>query len=284
VEKRAKIITISSRKGGVGKTAITSLLARYMTEVEGKKVLVVDFDGRGGITSLLNKKTNGIGKDDMSIAEMLLVAEQQGNVRDAYDQAVIETGLENSKNWDDNGGSLYLIPSKPALDSIIPESDPALLRTLLHDLEIPADYVVLIDTGSDNHCVVMGIAAADIVFLPMLLSRQDVHPTIETLRTVFNTQKKSGGAVLGGMVVNQAGGTMWEQDYIDKYIKLFDSFQHDSKLMSATDSLFIELGQSRIIKKGTFLDWSLRDDFLKTAQAMAYAVNAVEIAEYGVKI
>ena len=257
MEKRAKIITISSRKGGVGKTAITSLLARYMTEVEGKKVLVVDFDGRGGITSLLNKKTNGIGKDDMSIAEMLLVAEQQGNVRDAYDQAVIETGLENSKNWDDNGGSLYLIPSKPALDSIIPESDPALLRTLLHDLEIPADYVVLIDTGSDNHCVVMGIAAADIVFLPMLLSRQDVHPTIETLRTVFNTQKKSGGAVLGGMVVNQAGGTMWEQDYIDKYIKLFDSFQHDSKLMSATDSLFIELSQSRIIKKGTFLDWSL---------------------------
>jgi cellulose biosynthesis protein BcsQ len=284
VDKRAKIITISSRKGGVGKTAITSLLARYMTEVEGKKVLVVDFDGRGGITSLLNKKTKGVGKDDMSIAEMLLVAEQQGNVRDAYDQAVIETGLENSKNWDDNGGSLYLIPSKPALDSIIPESDPALLKTLLHDLEIPADYVVLIDTGSDNHCVVMGIAAADIVFLPMLLSRQDVHPTIETLRTVFNTQKKVGGAVLGGMVVNQSGGTMWEQDYIDKYIKLFDSFQHDSKLMSATDSLFIELSQSRIIKKGTFLDWSLRDDFLKTAQAMAYAVNAVKIADYGVKI
>jgi CO dehydrogenase nickel-insertion accessory protein CooC1 len=39
VDKRAKIITITSRKGGVGKTAITSLLARYFTEVEGKKVL-----------------------------------------------------------------------------------------------------------------------------------------------------------------------------------------------------------------------------------------------------
>ena len=39
MDKRAKIITITSRKGGVGKTAITSLLARYFTEVEGKKVL-----------------------------------------------------------------------------------------------------------------------------------------------------------------------------------------------------------------------------------------------------
>ena len=282
MNKRAKIITITSKKGGVGKTAVTSLLARYLTEVEGKKVLVVDFDGRGGITSLLNHKT--IGKDDMSIAEMLLVAEQQGNVQDAYDQTVIETGLENSKNWDDNGGSLYLIPSKPALDSIIPELDPALLKTLLHNLEIPDDYLILIDTGSDNRCVVMGIAAADIVFMPMLLSRQDVHPTIETLRTVFNTQKINGGAVLGGLIVNQSGGTKWEQGYIDKYIQLFDRFQHDSKLMSATDSLFIELDQSRIIKKGAFLDWSLRDDFLKTAHAMASAVNAVEIADYGVKI
>jgi len=39
VDKRAKIITITSRKGSVGKTAITSLLARYFTEVEGKKAL-----------------------------------------------------------------------------------------------------------------------------------------------------------------------------------------------------------------------------------------------------
>ena len=83
--------------------------------------------------------------------------------------------------------------------------------------------------------------------------------------------------MLGGLVVNQSGGTKWEQNYIDKYIQLFDRFQQESKLMSATDSLFIELSQSRIIRKGAFLDWSFRDDFLKTAQAMASAVNAVEV-------
>ena len=43
-------------------------------------------------------------------------------------------------------------------------------------------------------------------------------------------------------------------------------------------------GYLLFIKKGAFLDWSLRDDFLKTAHAMASAVNAVEIAEYGVKL
>ena len=275
VTKRAKIVTVTSRKGGVGKTAITSLLARYFTEVEGKKVLVVDFDARGGISSLLYKKP--INNDDMSIAEMLLVADQQKNIQDAYAQTVVETGLEKNKNWEDNGGSLYLLPSKPALDNVLPDKDPALLKTLLHDLDLTDEYVILIDTGPNNECVVMGTGAADVVFLPLHLSRQDVHPTIETLRTIFKKQKESGNAVLGGLVVNQTGETMWEQDYIDKYILLLDRFQHKSKLMSATDSLFIKLGQSRIIRRGAFLDWSFREDFLKTAQAMAAAVNAVEI-------
>ena len=85
--KLAKIITVTSRKGGVGKTAITSLLARYFTEVEGKKVLVVDFDARGGITSLLYKKP--VKTSDTHIAELLLAADQQDNIKDAYDQAVV---------------------------------------------------------------------------------------------------------------------------------------------------------------------------------------------------
>lgn len=275
VIKRAKIVTVTSRKGGVGKTVITSLLARFFTEVEGKKVLVVDFDARGGISSLLYNKP--INNDTISIAEMLLVADRQDNIQDAYDQTVVETGLEKSKNWEDNGGSLYLLPSKPALDNVLSEKDPSLLKTLLHDLNLTDEYVILVDTGSDSNCVVMGTGAADVVFLPLHLSRQDVHPTVETLRTIFMKQKENGNAVLGGLVVNQTGETKWEQNYIDKYIQLLERFQSKSKLLSATDSLFIKLSQSRIIRKGVFLDWPFREDFLKTAQAMAAAVNAVEI-------
>lgn len=171
MEKRAKIITITSRKGGVGKTAVTSLLARYFTEVEGKKVLVVDFDGRGGISSLLSGKP--IKTDDLSIVELLMVTDQEQNVQDAFEQAVVETGIEKSENWTDNGGTLYLLPAKPALDNVIPDKDPRLLKDLLHDLDLSDDYVVLIDTGPESSCVMMGVAAADVVFIPLILSRQD---------------------------------------------------------------------------------------------------------------
>jgi len=123
----------------------------------------------------------------------------------------------------------------------------------------------------------LGIGAADVVFLPLHLSRQDVHPTFETLKTILLKQIESGTAVLGGMIINQAGDTKWEQSYIDNYIQLFDKFQGKSKISRATDSLFIKLNQSRMIKRGSFLSWAFRDGFLQTAQAMADAVNAVEI-------
>ncbi len=69
---RAKVVTITSRKGGAGKTAITSLLARYLVEIENRKVLVVDFDGRGGITSLFNHKP--VTATTPSIVELLLAS------------------------------------------------------------------------------------------------------------------------------------------------------------------------------------------------------------------
>ena len=262
-------------KGGVGKTVVTSLLARYYTEVEGKKVLVVDFDPRAGLTSLLYDKP--INTNDMTMAELMKVAFERGNILDVYYQAVRETGLEKNKHWKDNGGKLLLIPSKPALESVLKDKDPYLLKYMLHNLGLTGEYVVLVDTGSDSNCVLLGTAAADVVFMPMIYSKQDVHPAVETLRAIILEQRKNGHAVLGGLVVNQGSGTKWEQEYHDNYVQLFDRFKEKADLKIASDTLFIHLDQSRTIKRGTFMDWTLRDDYLAAAQKMAAAVQAVEV-------
>ncbi|MFO7942911.1 MAG: AAA family ATPase [Anaerolineales bacterium] len=146
MENRPIIVAVTSRKGGVGKTVSTSLLARYFTEVEGKSVVIVDLDARGGITSLLHDQP--ISKNEKSVVEILTAVHQQESVRDLFTKALIETGLEKSKHWDDNGGSLYLLPSKPSLDSVLSEKPATLLRTALHSLELPEGHVIRIDTGS----------------------------------------------------------------------------------------------------------------------------------------
>jgi len=165
---RAKIVTITSRKGGVGKTAITSLLARYFVEVEGKNVLVVDFDARGGITSLLCDRA--ITQKDLSIGELLLSAYEQGNIPDAFAQSVIDTGLEKNKHWEDNGGKLYLLPAKKTLDAILASKHSSLLRMLLLGLDLSEEYkdkmnIYRIDTGSEPELA----AAFGIRSIPSLL-------------------------------------------------------------------------------------------------------------------
>jgi len=274
MENRTTIVTVTSRKGGVGKTVSTSLLARYFTEVEGKRVAVVDLDGRGGITSLLHDQP--LSKNDMSIVDILAAAHQQESVRNLFKEALIETGLENSKHWKTNGGSLYVLPSKPSLDSVLAGKPATLLRTALHSLELPREHVILIDTGSNSNSVRMGISAADVVFLPLTYSRQDVHPAVETLRTIAMEQRGNGRAVLGGLVVNGAGDTQWEAGYEERFEELFDRFRQKTGFVSATENLFIHLRQSRLIQRGTYMDWSLRDDFLETGQKMAAAVHAVD--------
>lgn len=273
--KRAKIVTITSRKGGAGKTAITSILARYLTEIEGKQVMVVDFDGRGGITSLLHH--DPVTVNTPSIVEVLMEANQGRDLTDIFSQAAIQINTKNNLNWEDNGGSLYLLPSKPVLDEILPGRKQGLLRMALHNLNLPEECIILIDSGPDDKNNIMSIAAADLVLLPMILSRQDVHPTVETIKSIFSEQKRSGNAVLGALIINQAGKTHWEESYITNYQKFLDRFRNKSGLLSIKEDWFICLKQSRIIQRGKHLNWSWRDDIFESARQMAVVIQGYEI-------
>jgi len=102
---RSKVITLTSRKGGVGKTACTGLLARYFVEVEGKNVVVIDLDARGGVTSLLTDVS--LGEEDLSISEVIQTAGNQSNFQDVFNQSIFDTGLSKNKNWVDNGGKAF---------------------------------------------------------------------------------------------------------------------------------------------------------------------------------
>ena len=277
--KIAKIVTITSRKGGAGKTAITSLMARYLAEIENRTVLVVDFDGRGGITSLLHKEP--VTSQTPTIVEMILEANQLWELSDSFSQALIHTKLETRKGWRKNNGSIYLIPSRPDLDEALPDKNPNILRAVLNSLQLPEDYIVLIDSGPDSINVQMSIVAADVVFIPMKLSRQDVHPTIETVKTIFHEQKIKRKTIWGGFIINQDVKTQREETYLENYRGLFKRFEKESGLKSIKDDLFILLRESRIIQSGNHLVWPMREDFLESSRQIASIIHKAQNTDIG---
>ena len=280
MSSKAKIITFTSRKGGVGKTVCTTLLARYYAEVEGRQVIVVDFDASCGITSLFYDRP--IGEEDISIVELLQLNENNQDVQDALAEALIETGMEESSHWESGGGKIYLLPSKETLDQVIAQVNPYALQEVLKSLDLPDNFIFLVDTGPELKNVLMGVCAADVVFLPMMFSRQDVYPAVDTLRIVIKEQKKSGNAVLGGLVINDYGDTQWEQEYADNFLNVFLTFRDNIGLATSTGDIYINLKRSKIIKRGKHLDWSFKDEFKDTAQKMAAAVCVQQDLPMGV--
>lgn len=272
---RAKVVAITSRKGGAGKTASTSLLARYLCEKEGKQVLVVDFDGRGGITSLLCD--HPVTRHTSTILEMLLDVHQRIHPRDTFNIALVETHLEENESWTKNNGAVYLIPSKPSLDDFLPGKNLNYLKTALDSLELPEDYLVLIDSGPDNINVHMTLAAADVVFVPLKFSPQDIHPTIETFRSICDHQEITGRPTLGGLIINQNLKTQWEQTYMENFKKLIIDYKEKTRLIFETDNLFIPMKQSRLILRGKHLEWSIQDELFEAARQMAAVINQAQV-------
>ena len=119
----------------------------------------------------------------------------------------------------------------------------------------------------------MGIIAADLAFVPMILGKQDVHPTVETIRSIINQQEKDHKPIFGGLIINRAGQTQWEDSYISSYKDLIALIKKDTSLITTDRDIFIELKQSRIIQRGKHLSWSWRNDQLHTAREIAEIVH-----------
>lgn len=275
MSNRAKVISFASRKGGVGKTVCTGLMARYFTEVEGKNVVVIDLGGRGGVTSLLANVS--AGKEGLSISEVIQTAGNQRNFQDVFRQSIFDTGLSKNKYWSDNGGKLFLLPSKPNLETVLANNHSSLLEVIIRNTPLPNDMLILIDTGSSQNSVLAGIRAADIVFVPLIVSRQDSLPLFYTLRIINVLQKQRGDSspVMGGMIINQPGDTPREKEYVNAYRLTLDEYRKESNLRCVSEDQFFFLKTSGAIRNCAFLERALQKDFYTLGKKLAKIVHQV---------
>lgn len=269
MSKKAKVITFASRKGGVGKSTCTMLLARYFTEVEGKKVIVIDLDARAGATYLLTHAD--LDEESLSISEVIQAAGNQSDFRQVFNEAVLDTGLSKNKNWADNGGRLFLLPAKPNLDIVLANHHHSLLGAIIHKIPLPDDLLIFIDPGSNSDSVTTAVSAADVVFVPLITSQLDVPPVFETLRTILGVQRERENKKppMGGFIINQPTDAQWVKEYIKQYTLVLGEFRNESSLRCVSDDFFFYLKGSSLIQRGAYLEWPLRKDYYTFSKQLA---------------
>ena len=178
----AKTIVFVNQKGGVGKTTSAINIGAYIA-LAGKKVLLVDFDSQGNMSSGV-----GVSQDKPTIYELLA-----GQV-DAKD-AVKHTGIEN---LDAISASLDL--SGAAIELVDQENREFFLKNALEPLKTSYDYIMIDCPPSLGILTLNGLAAADTVLVPMQCEYFALEGITLLLQTVEKVQKEINPSLtIGGI-------------------------------------------------------------------------------------
>ncbi len=180
-----KIIAIINQKGGTGKTT-TSLNVGAAIARHGKKVLLVDADAQGNLTTSAGLQ---VAETDVTLYEVLKGSAPIGaavrRVHDAYD--LVPTDIRLSAADMELAG----VPGREFL-----------LQEALSPLRDRYDYVVIDCPPSLSIIPLMALAAASDVIIPVqaqylpLNGLSQLLDTIDLVRRRINRELKIGGVIL----------------------------------------------------------------------------------------
>jgi chromosome partitioning protein len=162
-----EICVFVNQKGGVGKTTSAINIGAFMAEA-GKKVLLVDFDAQGNLSS-------GVGANPPKpgIYELL-----SGDIK--TEQAIKKTAVKNldviPANRDLSGAAVELIDQKER---------NYFLKKVLAPIKNKYDYILIDCPPSLGQLTMNGLAAADFVLIPM----QCEYFAMEGLKELLHTTK-----------------------------------------------------------------------------------------------
>lgn len=183
-----KIYVFVNQKGGVGKTTSAINLGAYMA-LAGKKILLVDFDSQGNMSSGV-----GISRNKPTVYDLL--AE-----RAVASDVIRKTSVEN----------LWAIPasidlSGAAIELVEQENREFFLKKVLEPLREKFDYILVDCPPSLGMLTLNGLVAADSVFIPL----QCEYFALEGLTLLLQTVKKVQQGLNPGLDIGGIFFTMYD--------------------------------------------------------------------------
>lgn len=177
-----KIITISTHKGGAGKTTIASNLAAQLS-LNNKDVCLVDLDGQCGLSIVFGKSPKKhIGKSILSIID------KTSKLVSAIDD---EINIKVKEALNDSKGKLSIIYSEPNLkgyDHLLNQNKKLneYLKKTLEYLKEQFDYVVIDTPPAMSSINLLSFTVTDLVIMPYEPERQNIEGAFSVIEELEN--------------------------------------------------------------------------------------------------
>lgn len=183
-----KCIVFVNQKGGVGKTTSCINIGAYIA-LAGKKVLLVDFDSQGNMSSGV-----GVSKDKPTIYELIAGQVSAG-------EAIKHTAV---KGLDAISASIDL--SGAAIELVEQENREFFLKKVLDPLKTVYDYILIDCPPSLGLLTLNGLAAADQVLVPM----QCEYFALEGITLLLKSVNKVQASINPNLVIGGIFFTMYD--------------------------------------------------------------------------
>lgn len=177
-----KVFVFVNQKGGVGKTTSCINIGAYIA-MAGKKVLLVDFDSQGNMSS-----GTGVSKDKPTVYELI---SGQISASECIKNSCVD-GLDViSASIDLSGAAIELVDQ---------ENREFFLKNALNPLRSVYDYIFIDCPPSLGLLTLNGLAAADCVLVPMQCEYFALEGITLLLQAVKKVQKSiNPNLVIGGI-------------------------------------------------------------------------------------
>ena len=202
-----KTICYLNNKGGVGKTATVSTIGHMMSQVYGKKVLMIDLDPQGNLSA-------GYSEVDWTELFLSILNGQEACVEKSVEDVLMHPEMdihEAIKKTEYEG--LDVIPSHLTLSTVeetlkadITTPQQFKLKAQLQKIKDEYDYCLIDCSPSISILNINGLVASDEVYIPLRCDGNSCIGMAITMNLIRTVQTYNPTLQLGGCFLTQFDG------------------------------------------------------------------------------
>ena len=172
--KMGRVIAIANQKGGVGKTTTSINLAACLAE-KGKKVLAIDLDPQGNMTSGLGVDKNEV---ENTVYELML---DECSIRESMQNTVVDNLKLIASNVNLAGAEIELLGIN---------DKEYILKTAVDYIKDDYDFIIIDCPPSLNMLTVNAMTTADTVLVPIQCEYYALEGLSQLIHTIELVKKR----------------------------------------------------------------------------------------------